>query len=116
MTIEEAMAAIIDALPNATDFSEHLDVLRSAITADNARIGEIMSERDALEAERDALEAERDEYKKKYEESDRKFRERFKSEFTGNRSAGTETHTDNFANTTSELRVEDLDIFNGATE
>lgn len=109
MTIEEAMAAIIDALPNATDFSEHLDVLRSAITADNARIGEIMSERDALEAERD-------EYKKKYEESDKKFRERFKSEFTGNRSAGTETHTDNFANTTSELRVEDLDIFNGATE
>lgn len=109
MTIEEAMAAIIDALPNATDFSEHLDVLRSAITADNARIGEIMSERDALEAERDK-------YKQKYEESDRKFRERFKSEFTGNRSAGTETHTDNFANTTTELRVEDLDIFNGATE
>lgn len=109
MTIEEAMAAIIDALPNATDFSEHLDVLRAAINADNAKIGEIMSERDALEVERD-------EYKKKYEESDRKFRERFKSEFTGNRSAGTETHTDNFANTTSELRVEDLDIFNGATE
>ena len=108
MTIEEAMAAIIDALPNATDFSEHLDVLRSAITADNARIGEIMSERDALEAERD-------DYKRKFEESYRKFRERFKSEFTGNRSAGTETHTDNFANT-SELRVEDLDIFNGATE
>lgn len=109
MTIEEAMAAIIDALPNATDFSEHLDVLRSAISADNAKIGEIMSERDALEAERD-------EYKKKYEESDRKFRERFKSEFTGNRGAGTETHTDNFFTTTSELRVEDLDIFNGATE
>lgn len=108
MTIEEAMAAIIDALPNATDFSEHLDVLRAAINADNAKIGEIMSERDALEAERD-------EYKKKYEESDRKFRERFKSEFTGNRGAGTETHTDNFSNT-SELRVEDLDIFNGATE
>ena len=108
MTIEEAMAAIIDALPNATDFSEHLDVLRSAITADNASIGEIMSERDALEAERD-------DYKRKFEESDRKFRERFKSEFTGNRGAGTETHTDNFSNT-SELRVEDLDIFNGATE
>ena len=108
MTIEEAMAAIIDALPNATDFSEHLDVLRAAISADNARIGEIMSERDALVAERD-------EYKKKYEESDKKFRERFKSEFTGNRGAGTETHTDNFSNT-SELRVEDLDIFNGATE
>lgn len=108
MTIEEAMAAIIDALPNASDFSEHLDVLRAAISADNARIGEIMSERDALVAERD-------EYKQKYEESDRKYRERFKSEFTGNRSAGTETHTDNFANT-SELRVEDLDIFNGATE
>ena len=108
MTIEEAMAAIIDALPNATDFSEHLDVLRSAITADNARIGEIMSERDALEAERD-------DYKRKFEESDRKFRERFKSEFTGNRGAGTETHTDNFSNT-SDIRVEDLDIFNGATE
>ena len=69
MTIEEAMAAIIDALPNASDFSEHLDVLRAAISADNARIGEIMSERDALVAERD-------EYKQKYEESDRKFRER----------------------------------------
>lgn len=108
MTIEEAMAAIIDALPNATDFSEHLDVLRNAISADNAEIGEIMSERDALEAERD-------DYKRKFEESDRKFRERFKSEFTGNRGAGTETHIDNFANT-SELRVEDLDIFNGATE
>ena len=108
MTIEEAMTGIIDALPNATDFSEHLDVLRAAINADNAKIGEIMSERDALEAERD-------DYKRKFEESDRKFRERFKSEFTGNRSAGTETHTDNFANT-SELRVEDLDIFNGATE
>ena len=108
MTIEEAMGAIIDALPNATDFSEHLDVLRAAINVDNARIGEIMSERDALVVERD-------EYKQKYEESDKKFRERFKSEFTGNRGAGTETHTDNFANT-SELRVEDLDIFNGATE
>ena len=99
MTIEEAMAAIIDALPNATDFSEHLDVLRSAITADNARIGEIMSERDALEAERD-------DYKRKFEESDRKFRERFKSEFTSNRGAGTETHTDNFSNT-NDIRVED---------
>lgn len=108
MTIEEAMTGIIDALPNASDFSEHLDVLRAAINTDNEDIGTLMSERDALVAERD-------EYKKKFEESDRKFRERFKSEFTGNRSAGTETHTDNFANT-SELRVEDLDIFNGATE
>lgn len=110
MTVEEAMGAIIDALPNASDFSEHLDVLKSAISADDARIGEIMSERDALVKERD-------DYKSKYEEIDRKFRERFKTEFTGNRDAGTETYTDNLSGSDDSVpRVEELDIFNGATE
>lgn len=106
MTLEEAMNAIIDALPDAGSMDEALGIIRESTTADSDTIT-------ALTGERDTALAERDDWRQKYEDLDAKYRARFKEEFTGDRSAGMVKKTDDFGGVP---RIEDLDIFNGRTE
>lgn len=103
----EQIEKIINAIPDISDITEELDILRELSNSDY----------DAIKAERDMLITERDDYRKKFEELTTKYKERFVDTFTTASPGQTVTNFERAITTEGPaVSINDLDFFEGGTE
>lgn len=100
MTTEEALSNIMDGMENPADHDEALAIIRDAIHSQNESITQLTQEKDSLKNDYDALKE--------------TYTRRFKEEFLQGKMNTGETVIRN--EETEEIKLEDLDLFNGSTE
>lgn len=105
MTLEEALNAIIDAIPDPENYDEHFGVLRDMISGVDASGVDVETE---------------NEWKKKYEDLREKYRGRFKENIFGGESGpdspkGLDAIEENMNQETQIADLRDLD-FDGRSE